>query len=125
MRHEAGNPVIHLELHTSNLARACAFYTRLFGWRAETIHSGSGSYLALEPGDRVGGGIVESDTSPPVWLPYVEVVDVREATERARSLGASVALGPRQGPAGWRSVLDIPAGGEIALWQPIETWRAL
>jgi predicted enzyme related to lactoylglutathione lyase len=118
MRQLAGNPVIHLELHTGNLARACAFYTQLFDWRAETIHSGSGSYLALEPGDRVGGGVVECDTSHPVWLPYVQVADVCEATERARLLGVSVPLEPREGPVGWRSVLDVPAGGGIALWQP-------
>ena len=29
----------------------------------------------------------------------------------------SVMLGPREGPAGWRSVVTTPAGGEIALWQ--------
>jgi predicted enzyme related to lactoylglutathione lyase len=118
MRHLAHNPVLHLELHTGNLGRACAFYTRLFGWRAQTIHSGSGSYLALELGDRVGGGVVECDTSRPVWLPYVEVADVRETIDQARLLGASVALEPREGPAGWRSVLDVPADGEIAVWQP-------
>ena len=27
----AGHRVVHLELHTDNLPRACAFYTRLFG----------------------------------------------------------------------------------------------
>jgi uncharacterized protein len=100
MRHVANNPVVHLELHTGNLARACGFYTRLFKWRTETIHAGSSSYVALEPGDRVGGGVVECDTSHPVWLPYVEVADVFEATERARLLGASIPLEPREGPAG-------------------------
>jgi predicted enzyme related to lactoylglutathione lyase len=44
------------------------------------------------------------------------------ATEQARALGASVLLEPREGPAGWRSVLEGPAGGEIALWQP-KDWR--
>jgi uncharacterized protein len=122
MRHVPDNQFIHLELHTSNLARACAFYTQLFGWRAATIHAGSRSYLALEAGDRVGGGVVECDTDHPVWLPYVEVTDVVRTTEQARLLGASVPLAPREGPAGWRSVLDSPAGGQIALWQPkIET----
>ena len=27
------NPVVHLELHTPNLGRACAFYDELLGWR--------------------------------------------------------------------------------------------
>jgi predicted enzyme related to lactoylglutathione lyase len=39
------------------------------------------------------------------------------ATERARDLGASVILEPREGPAGWRSVVSVPAGAEVALWQ--------
>jgi hypothetical protein len=29
-----------------------------------------------------------------------------------------VLLEPREGPAGWRSVVAAPAAGEIALWQP-------
>jgi predicted enzyme related to lactoylglutathione lyase len=112
------NAVVHLELHTGNLARAAGFYRELVGWRAETIHAGGGSYHALELGDRIGGGVVECDTGHPLWLPYVEVTDISEATEHARLLGASVTLDARDGPAGWRSVLDVPAGGEIALWQP-------
>jgi predicted enzyme related to lactoylglutathione lyase len=112
------NPVVHLELHTRNLGRACALYAELFRWRTETIHAGSGSYMALEPGDRIGGGVVECDTEHPVWLPYVEVADIFAVTKQASALGASVLLGPREGPAGWRAVLDTTVGGEIALWQP-------
>ncbi len=112
------NPVVHLELRTGNLPRACAFYTRLFGWRAETVHTEAGDYVTLELGDRIEGGVVEHDTERRFWLPYVEVPDVAETTERARLLGASLLLPPREGPAGWRSVLVTPAGGEIALWQP-------
>jgi uncharacterized protein len=112
------NPVVHLELLTDNLPRACAFYTRLFGWRADTVHAGSGTYLALALGEAVQGGVVEREGERPLWLPYVEVADIGAATERARLLGASVTLAPREGPAGWRSVLGAPAGGEIALWQP-------
>jgi predicted enzyme related to lactoylglutathione lyase len=114
----AANPLVHLELHTSNLPRACAFYTQLFGWRAQTIAVPCGSYLAIEPGGGLGGGVVECDIQCPLWLPYVEVADVAEATRRARLLGASVPLAPREGPAGWRSVVSAPAGAEIALWQP-------
>jgi predicted enzyme related to lactoylglutathione lyase len=51
-------------------------------------------------------------------LPYVEVDQIAAATHRARKLGASVLLEPREGPAGWRSVVATPSGGEIAFWQP-------
>ncbi|HKF79774.1 MAG TPA: VOC family protein [Thermoleophilaceae bacterium] len=114
----AANPVVHLELHTGNLPRACAFYTQLFGWHAEKIAVGSGSYLTLELGDWIEGGVVERETERALWLPYVEVANAADATDRARRLGASVRLECREGPAGWRSVVAGPAGAEIALWQP-------
>ncbi|HKF80010.1 MAG TPA: hypothetical protein VKB17_04225, partial [Thermoleophilaceae bacterium] len=60
----------------------------------------------------------ECDTHRPLWLPYVEVGELAEVTERARLFGADVLLEPREGPAGWRSVVATPAGGEIAFWQP-------
>jgi hypothetical protein len=34
------------------------------------------------------------------------------------TLGAAVLLEPREGPAGWRSVVAAPGAGELALWQP-------
>jgi hypothetical protein len=111
-------PVVHLELHTGDSAGARAFYAEVCGWRAEPIAAGGGSYLALELGDGLGGGVVECGTRRPLWLPYVEVDGVASATERARSLGAAVLLEPRQGPAGWRSVVASPVAGEVAFWQP-------
>jgi predicted enzyme related to lactoylglutathione lyase len=117
-------PIVHLELHTGDLPGAQALYAQLCGWRAERIEAGCGSgrrsYLALQLGNGFGGGIVECETGWPLWLPYVEVREIGEATERARALGASVLLEPREGPAGWRSVVATAAGGELAFWQPKE-----
>ena len=118
------NPVVHLELHTGDLPGACAFYSRLCGWRSERIDAGCGTYWGLELDGRFGGGgVVECQTARPLWLPYVEVADIADATDRARRLGASVLLESREGPAGWRSVVSAPAGGEIAFWQPKEHHR--
>ena len=110
-------PVVHLELHTGDRARASAFYAELCGWRPERVTAAGGSYLALEMGGAVGGGIVECGAGRALWLPYVEVADIDRATDRARALGAQVLLEPREGPAGWRSVIAEPAGAEIAFWQ--------
>jgi predicted enzyme related to lactoylglutathione lyase len=112
------NPVVHVELHTCDLARACAFYAMVCGWRAERLEAAGGSYLSLGLGDAIGGGAVECPTSRPLWLPYAQVADVEAATDRARRLGASVLLEPREGQAGRRSVVAAPAAGEIAFWQP-------
>jgi predicted enzyme related to lactoylglutathione lyase len=117
------NPVVHLELHTGDLPRACAFYAQLCGWRQRRIDAECGSYLTLDLGGGLGAGVVECKTSRALWLPYVEVSEITEATERARLLGASVPLEPREGPAGWRSVVAAPAGAEIAFWQPKERHR--
>ena len=112
------NPIVHLELCSGNLAAACSFYARLFGWHAEKIDVGAASYFGLDLSGSVEGGVVECDEDRALWLPYVEVGEITEATCRATDLGAAVALGPREGPAGWRSVVSTPAGGDIALWQP-------
>jgi predicted enzyme related to lactoylglutathione lyase len=111
-------PVVHLELHTGDLAGAREFYAGLCDWRPERITVPRGSYLALRMGGELGGGIVECEARRPLWLPYVEVPDVNEATSRARDLGATVVLDPREGPAGWRATVAAPAAGELALWQP-------
>jgi predicted enzyme related to lactoylglutathione lyase len=113
-------PVVHLELHTRDLVAASGFYSRLLGWRPEWVATCAGSYFAVATGGGVGAGVVQCCTDRPVWLPYVEVERIDAATDRAQQLGASVALAPREGPAGWRSVLTAPDGGEIALWQPKE-----
>jgi uncharacterized protein len=113
-----GHPVVHLELRTGNVPEACAFYMRLFGWRAETIHIGSATYVALGRGNRIEVGVVEGAAAAALWLPYVEVADIAGIVERARRLGASVPLEPREGPAGWRSVIEGPNAAEVGLWQP-------
>jgi predicted enzyme related to lactoylglutathione lyase len=118
MKPLASNPVVHLELHTGNLPQARTLYSQLCGWRPEWIDTECGSYLSLELGDGFGGGIVECGIRQARWLPYVEVGEIVEATDRAGKLGASVLLEPREGPAGWRSVVTHPSAGEIAFWQP-------
>ena len=110
--------VVHLELHTGDRAAASAFCASLLGWTPELVEARCGSYLALDLGGGLGGGIVECGTRRPLWLPYVEVDQIEEQTEHARRLGARVLLEPREGPVGWRSVVSTPEAAEIAFWQP-------
>jgi predicted enzyme related to lactoylglutathione lyase len=109
--------IVHLELHTGDQTGAGAFYARLLRWRPERVEAACGSYLALGLGGGVDGGIVECATRRPLWLPYVEVDEVRAFTDRAEQLGATILLEPREGPSGWRSVVSSPEGGEVAFWQ--------
>jgi predicted enzyme related to lactoylglutathione lyase len=110
--------LVHLELHTPNLARACAVYDALLGWQPQRLTASDAYYHLLDLGSSVGGGVVECGTERALWLPYVEVESAAATTAQAVDRGASVILAPREGPAGWRSVVTTPAGGEIAFWQP-------
>jgi uncharacterized protein len=122
MTHTPPRPLAHLELHTPDGTAARAFYSELLGWRPELIEVAPRSYLALDLGEGPSGGIVECGTERALWLPYVSVPDIAAVTERARAIGAEVMLEPREGPAGWRSVITMPGAGEIALWQS-KGWR--
>ena len=102
MTPHCSNPVVHLELHTGDLPRARDLYAELCGWRPELIETRSGSYLSLELGGGLEGGIVECPVRGPLWLPYVEVDEIAEPA----------------GPVGWRSVVRTAVGGELAFWQP-------
>src|SRR5215218_8151676 len=104
-------PVVHLELHTGDLDGARSFYAGLCGWRPEAVDTGHGTYESVELGGPISGGFVGCSTPRSLWLPYVEVGQVARATARAEELGARVLLDPREGPAGWRSVVSSPAGG--------------
>jgi uncharacterized protein len=110
-------PIVHLELHTGDLEGARGFYDQLLGWPSGNVPTGNGDYFALDFGNGLGGGIVECGTKRALWLPYAEVDCVHEATERAQGLGAQVLLSPREGPAGWRSVVRSRDGAELAFWR--------
>ncbi|GAA4261389.1 VOC family protein [Dactylosporangium darangshiense] len=118
MQRSRGWPIVHLELHTNDLSGGSVFYEQLLRWRTERIEVRSDCYHALTFGGPLTGGIVDCRTPTATWLPYVEVDEIEAVTERGRRLGATVLLEPREGPAGWRSVLATSEGGEIALWQP-------
>lgn len=82
------------------------------------MEAGPRSYQVLDWGGGIEGGVVECGIKRALWLPYVKVPDVRATTESARRSGAGVLLDPREGPAGWRSVVAVPDGGQVAFWEP-------
>lgn len=118
VKRDVAFPVVHLELQTANLARACFFLHGAFAWEVDQVRTEAGTYVMLELNPALEGGVVESDRRVPAWTPYVEVAGIREATERALAAGATLIVAPREGPVGWRSVIATPECGELALWQP-------
>jgi predicted enzyme related to lactoylglutathione lyase len=125
------NPFVHVELHTNDVAKAKAFYSRLFGWKLQDLPmpgpGSSGTYTMIDVGEGTGGGIMRAEPpgSPPRWQAYVGVDDVAQTTRNARELGAQVLMDKTEvGDFGWMSVITDPTGATIALWQPKQPQRA-
>jgi hypothetical protein len=89
------NAFVHVELNTTDVAKAKAFYGKLFEWTLEDIPMGDSAYTLIKVGKGTGGGIMQHPMSgaPSAWLAYVEVGDIQAATKNAESLGATVVKG--------------------------------
>ena len=113
------NPFVHLELSTPDTAQAKTFYSALFGWEFTDNDMGSMIYSTFKPSTGPGGGIFSMPGMPTFWLAYVGVDDVKTATDKAVSLGATVHRAPMEIPnIGWMSILVDPTGATIALFEP-------
>jgi len=116
------NPFVHVELNTTDPAKAKAFYGKLFDWKLEDVEMEHGStYTLIKVGDGTGGGMMKHPIpgAPSAWLAYVLVDDVRAATSKAKSLGATIANDVTEVPGvGWFSVIVDPTGATLALWKP-------
>jgi len=116
-----GNPFVHVELHTNDLKRAREFYSKLFDWKLQDAPMpGGGSYTLIEVGSGTGGGMMTNQApgTPPHWLAYVGVDDIRASTKKAKDLGAKVVVDVTEvGEYGTMSVITDPTGATIAMWQ--------
>jgi predicted enzyme related to lactoylglutathione lyase len=115
------NAFVHIELNTSDIAKAKAFYGKLFDWSLSDVPAGPGAtYTMIGVGEGTGGGMQQHPMpgAPSAWLAYAGVADIKAATEKARSLGATVMREPMEVMGhGWMSVIVDPTGATLALWQ--------
>jgi predicted enzyme related to lactoylglutathione lyase len=115
------NPFVHVELHTDDLAKVKKFYESLFDWKLEDVPMGGSTYTMIGVGEGTGGGMMKNPVpgTPSRWLAYILVDDVSASTEKAKSLGATVAQEKTEVPNfGWFSVIADPTGAAVGLWQP-------
>jgi predicted enzyme related to lactoylglutathione lyase len=115
------NPFVHIELSSTDVTRAKTFYGSLFGWKLNDVDMGGGhQYTLIDVGEGIGGGMMSHPVpgAPSSWLAYVNVDDIKQATEKARSLGGNVMREPTEVPGeGWFSVVIDPTGAAFGLWQ--------
>ena len=117
------NPFVHVELNTTDVSKAKAFYGGLFNWTLEDIPMGPQSYTMIKVGEGTGGGIMKHPVpgAPSAWLAYVLVDDIAAATKKAKSLGANVMKDVTEVMGmGSLSIIIDPTGAALGLWQPIK-----
>ena len=115
------NPFVHVELNTIDVSKAKAFYGNLFDWKLEDLSMPGGTYTMIHVGEGTGGGIMQQPMpgAPSAWVAYVLVDDIAAATEKARSLGATVIKEVTEiAGAGWLSIIVDPTGAALGLWKP-------
>ena len=118
---DMGNPFVHAELMSTNVPKSKAFYGKLFDWKLEDMDMGDKIYTMIKVGDGTGGGLMENPMpdAPSLWVAYVEVDDVKAATSKAKSLGATVKKDVSEvAGKGSFSVIADPTGALLGLWQP-------
>lgn len=115
------NPFVHVELSTTDPAKAKSFYGQLFSWKMDDMPMGPDLiYTMIQPGEGTGGGLMQQliPNAPSAWLAYVDVDDVKASTAKAKSLGATVMKDVTEVPdMGWFSIIVDPTGAPLGLWQ--------
>ncbi len=119
-----GNPFVHAELNSTDVAKSKDFYGKLFDWKLEDMAYDDMTYTIVQVGEHqygVGGGIMKQimPGAPSMWIPYISVDYLKETTAKAKSLGANVLVDNKEVPnMGWLSIFKDPTGTITGLFQP-------
>jgi len=104
------------ELRTRNMEETRAYYAKLLGWSFEEapMEGEEPPYYLCKAGDQVVAGMMEMseksgfpDEVPAHWLAYIQVDDVDQCLQLAKSENSEIYFGP----------VDIPGVGRIAVMQ--------
>jgi uncharacterized protein len=119
------NPFVHIELNTDDVATAKKFYKGLFKWNFIAMGDG---YTGIDVGKiGAGGGMQKKPMTkaPTMWLPYVQVDDVKKSIAKARKLGANIQLDYMEiGDMGAIGVFIDPTGAPVGVWATIPKKKA-
>jgi uncharacterized protein len=111
------NPFAHVELNTDDVAKAKKFYKGLFQWKLGAMGP---DYTMIDVGKGgTGGGMQKSPMpgTPPMWMPYVMVDDVKKTIARASKLGATIQVEHLDiGEMGTIGVFTDPSGATLGVW---------
>lgn len=99
------NPIVHWELMVKDVARAQAFYGRIFGW---TFNPMGPEYTLIDTGQAPGGGLMAQPPGAPMASlnTYFQVDDLDRTLHDAVEAGANVIVPP----------MAVPGVGRFAMF---------
>lgn len=117
-----------VDLATTDLEGATAFYGGVFGWEHHDNPIGDGAVYRMF---RLGGRDVAAASQqrdeerahgiPPHWNNYVTVASVDDTASRVNALGGNLMMDPFDVfDSGRMTVLSDPTGAILSLWEPRE-----
>ncbi|MGN6185504.1 MAG: VOC family protein [Thermoanaerobaculia bacterium] len=115
-----------IELATTDAHAAREFYKSLFRWTVNENDMGEmGIYYIFQKDGRDCAAMYQMGAQqqgmPPNWLSYVAVANADQSTEKAKSLGGNVVMGPFDvDDHGRMAVIGDPQGAYFAIWQAIK-----
>lgn len=111
------------DLWTSDVEGSRAFYSELFGWRAEEPSPEFGGYFMFtgRNGAPVAGGMGDMGEmkADDTWKPYLATPDIEKAARAVGDAGGTVISPPMAvADLGVQAVVLDPTGAVVGLWEP-------
>ena len=112
-----------MDLSSSDIGKARAFYGELFGWTMTDTGPEFGNYNIVSKGDAdiagMAGKMPGMEGVPDAWTVYLAVPDVAETAAKVRAADGQVMFDVMQiGDQGSMTVIADPSGAVVGLWQP-------
>lgn len=109
-----------VDLGTTDLPGATAFYSALFGWDVVDQGPDAGGYCMAEiDGKPVAGIGPAQNPGPPYWTTYVSVANADEATTKVEAAGGTVIVPPFEVlDVGRMAVFFDTVGAAFSVWEP-------
>jgi uncharacterized protein len=114
---------IWVDLSTSDVEGAKAFYKGLFGWESDMVPDpAAGGYGMFRSKGKIAAGVGPSQNPqmPPVWTTYIGTDDADAMARAVREAGGNVIMEPFDVMGqGRMAVFQDPSGAFVSAWQPI------
>ncbi len=117
------NEWVWLDLWTSDVDRAAAFYRSVAGYEVLPLpEESTRTGVRLASGGYVRAGIMQKRDArdSAVWLPYVRVSDAKAAADRARAAGGAVLFEPVSLGRAVVAIIADPTGAPVGVAQLLD-----